>query len=183
MSSEFGYFDFSNMPSGTMYTRDTDGFEVSATMRSAKTILLFLFSVLFIGGLYSETTKSREPISEGWLLICVLIIIFLVSLSLMTTWGRVTISVRGNSGTVFVGLGPLGWRRRFLWSDIHAIREGKLYDCGVWYHDYGDIIIFPKVVVLEGRTKIDFGWWLSKRRRRFVIKALKHAKLYYPYHD
>jgi hypothetical protein len=86
----------------------------------------------------------------------------------MAVVGKTVVTVNTNEGTVFVGIGPLGWTRSFDWSSTTVIRqEGS----GVRYlgADNGGIL-------LEGTTRLQFGTNLTKTRRSFVLNALKYLK-------
>ena len=45
------------------------------------------------------------------------------TIALMAVCGKVVVTVNGNEGTVFVGIGPLGWTRSFDWSAVTVIRQ------------------------------------------------------------
>ncbi len=66
---------------------------------------------------------------------------------------------------VFVGIGPLGWTRRFRWSEIRAVR------CTLtkWQQNNRSL----PIIELEGPKPIRFGSQLSEKRRDFLLAVLR----------
>ena len=93
--------------------------------------------------------------------------IALVASSLMMVAGKVTVTVRGDRAMVFTGIGPLGWRRRFRWSEITAVEEDQVATGSA------DCVSYTPAVALVGATRIKFGIMLSPKRRRFIIQVLR----------
>jgi hypothetical protein len=163
-----------NPPSGAWYAREARGFSLGASTRSSIAFVLVPFVCLFSGGtlgwLYGTQIASGEfyfgPSLFG--IPFVLLSIAFWTIALMAVVGKTVVTVNSNRGTVFVGIGPLGWTRSFDWSSTAVIQqEGS----GVRYlgADNGGIL-------LEGTTRLQFGTNLTETRRSFVLNALKYLK-------
>ena len=46
------------------------------------------------------------------------------SIAVMSLCGKAVVRVRGDEGVVFVGVGAIGWRRRFRWGEVTRVMEG-----------------------------------------------------------
>jgi hypothetical protein len=73
-------------------------------------------------------------------------------------------------GTVFTGIGPLGWRRRFAIQEVKDIR----IEAGRWGDNEGDHR-HKSVIVIETRAGkvLKFGSALNAVRRKFLAAALR----------
>jgi hypothetical protein len=91
---------------------------------------------------------------------------FLIGMCAMTLAGKVEVSKTEDQLSVFMGIGPLGWSRRFLWSDFTSAREDSRRG-GFNFNGQASII------VLEGRRRVTFGTMWSEDRRYFVLSALR----------
>jgi hypothetical protein len=86
----------------------------------------------------------------------------------MAICGKVEVKISGENSSVFVGIGSLGWRRRFSWNEVDSIREEGSKMSYPGSHSGG--------IVMEGKTRLKFGQGLSESRRYFVFNALKWLK-------
>ena len=80
----------------------------------------------------------------------------------MAMFGKIEVFI-GEISSVFVGIGPVGWTRRFDWLEVQTIREDEA------------------AIVLEGKTCLEFnsgilGMELNEERRYFVLNVLKYLK-------
>ncbi len=93
--------------------------------------------------------------------------LFLGSMAVMSACGKVTLQVIGNEGTVFTGVGPIGWRRRFQWNEVTGIRRTIRY---------GNRGSSSEQITLEGTKKINFGSGINAERLEFILSALRQLQ-------
>jgi hypothetical protein len=90
----------------------------------------------------------------------------LIVAAAMAIAGKCIVTVRDDEGTVFVGVGRLGWTRRFRPSAVDAVVDAK-----------GPRLGRPRrpidVIALQGATPLKFGGWLTAPRHAFVRDALR----------
>jgi hypothetical protein len=88
---------------------------------------------------------------------------------LLSVGGRTEVRIDQNSGVVFTGIGPLGYRRRFTPAEVSDVRIEE---------SYGDNQTKTHVVIetREGRI-IKLGSMLPEERRRFIAGALNKTLL------
>ncbi len=82
--------------------------------------------------------------------------------------GKVEVRIGMAESAVFVGIGTLGWRRRFNWYEVKTIREESTsvrYPGG-----------YQGGIMLEGQQRLKFGTNLNEKRRYFVLNTLKYLK-------
>ncbi|MEX0715199.1 MAG: hypothetical protein WD066_01360, partial [Planctomycetaceae bacterium] len=94
--------------------------------------------------------------------------VFLWTVTLMAVCGKVVVGVIDDQGTVFVGVGSIGWRRRFDWREVNCIREES--------HTAGYPGGYMRGILLEGKSRLKFGTNLNEQRRYFMLNALKYLK-------
>jgi len=154
-------------PSGAALVDTAGGFMVKATTRHPAAFLLvpfmLMWSGLSLGGIYgSQIASGHFHMALSLFGLPFLIVsAWLWPMALMSVAGKVRVSVRGEVAEVFVGVGPVGWRRRFLWDAVTAVRVED-----------------PKQerIVLQGGargTGLRFGTALSVERREFMVSALR----------
>jgi hypothetical protein len=76
------------------------------------------------------------------------------------------VRVDGNVGTKFTGIGPVGFRQRFKWDEVTAVRRThRPRREGSTTHQ----------ITLEGRDPINVGIGLSEKRFNFMLSALREV--------
>jgi hypothetical protein len=157
-------------PRGTWFEKDLDGFTVGATTRSAIAFFLVPFMCVWsggsLGGIYGSQIASGKfnlgmslfgiPFLLGTLLFG--------SIALMSVCGKVTVTVRRGEGVVFTGIGPVGWRKRFIPSQIRHVREQS---------SRGSKGSTTWKIVLQGSETVELGSGLTDERRRFMVQVLR----------
>lgn len=157
-------------PGGAWLRRDMNSFEVGATTRSASAIFLVPFMCVWsgfsLGGIYGTQIINGKfnlmmslfgiPFVLGTLLFG--------SLAAMSVCGKITVQVSGKQGTIFTGIGPIGFRRRFEWDGITAIRRTE---------HTGNRGAVSNQITFEGRKQINFGSGLKTERLEFMLNALR----------
>src|SRR5262249_53981902 len=120
--------DAAHPPDGAWYESQGNEFEVGATSRSWMAVILVPFTVLWAGGslqaIYgSQLAKGTFDLAPSLFGIPFLLgSLGLVMATLMAVCGKVMVRGSGDQGSVFVGVGPCGWTRRFRWSEIRTAR-------------------------------------------------------------
>ena len=89
----------------------------------------------------------------------------LLYFALLMTVGRLEITANGYDGSVFLGVGPLGWRKRFSWRDFETIRTAGYR----FFYSFSE----RRQIVLEGRRRVAFGALLNDERFYHVRKSLE----------
>ena len=188
-------------PSGVRYDLHEGHLTVSATHRSLAAAAGTLAIALFWNGIVSVfvliaiagtlrnlhvTVPTWFPTPDNmngsvgttlflWIFLTPFILIgaSMIGAFFLSVGGRTEVRADPTGGTVFTGVGPIGYRRRFMPSHVSDVRiEDRL-----WRDSDGDrqqktnIIIETK----EGKL-IRFGSMLSNERRRFLA-ALLHKFL------
>lgn len=160
-------------PHGAWFQRNMDGVVIGASTRSPIAFFMVPFMLIWsggsLGGIYgTQIVKGEFDLTSSLFGIPFLLgsILFWV-VALMAVCGKLEITI-GRDSKVFLGIGPLGWTRRFDWSGVNAIRED--------FAMTGNNGKLQAGIVMEGRTRIKFGTGLNEKRRYFVLNALKHLK-------
>lgn len=113
------------------------------------------------------TVVGQTPrVIWGSLTVAVSMLIMLIlaaSYAAYCLFGTIIISVEENLGTVFVGVGNVGHRQRFDWSQVTTIDDQH--------------VVLPKLnyieIVLSGSKQIHFGNRLSESQRIEVLRLLR----------
>jgi hypothetical protein len=163
--------DLSDPPSGSWFRPMFDGFEVGATTRHPIAFFLVPFMLVWSGGSLGGIYGGQIARGKFELWLCLFGIPFLIGslifwwIALMAIWGKVVVTVDRDQGVVFTGLGSVGWRRRFTWSEVARATEAIPP-----FHYPG---MRMGSICLEGRRRIRFGTGLSEDRRYFVLEVLR----------
>ncbi len=112
-----------------------------------------------IGGALSLLIFMTPFIAVGLVLLACL---------LMSIAGKEVVRVRGTKATVFVGVGPIGWRRRF---DATRVRQIEIVNYGE-HGESGGIAWKPAILIDADRT-IKFGQMLSEDRMAYLVAVLR----------
>jgi hypothetical protein len=156
------------LPPGAWLEELPDGFRAGASTRSSTAWLfvplMILWSTVMLLGDFGH--KQPHPrTSPFFILMFVTVGGSFWTAALMALAGRCAIAVRGDDAELFVGIGALGLRRRFRWSQVRAIREvpsSLRYPGGA-----------ASSLCIEGATSLTFGSGLSDTRRAFLLHALR----------
>ncbi|HKQ37136.1 MAG TPA: hypothetical protein VJ063_03595 [Verrucomicrobiae bacterium] len=126
--SEIEPVDLSNPPKGVWYKRFPNGFELGSSTRSAAAFFLVPFMLIWsggsLGGIYG-TQIVKGHFSLGMSLFGLPFLfgsIVLGSMAIMTVCGKFCVRAEGNDGEVFVGVGSIGYRKKFPWDQVRDIR-------------------------------------------------------------
>lgn len=159
-------FDIDQTPAGvTFENRGALGWTIRSTTRSAAAFFLVPFSCVWsggsLGGIYGMQIANGEfsLILSLFGLPFLIGSIVLVSVSAMSVFGHLVVTYDGEGGSVFTGLGPVGWRRYFDWEDVSYIEETQ--------HNNS------VAIAMVGQTRTIFGSTLSADRRFYFRQALQ----------
>ena len=70
---------------------------------------------------------------------------------LLHFFGRRVIRITGTAGTTFVGVGPIGWRRRFAITEKTRLRAGRLHDMGYTWDSRNNP---PGILLRTGKKRL-----------------------------
>jgi hypothetical protein len=167
-------FDLGAPPRGAWFDDTGNGWRIGATTRSPIAFFLVPFMCVWsgfsLGGIYgSQILQGRFDLVASLLGIPFLLGTLLFgSIAVMSVCGKVVVSTDSNEGRVFIGVGPLGWRRRFDWASISAVDEALL-----GYHYPGSHAL---TISLVGQSRIKFGGMLSEARRYYLLQGLRKLR-------
>ena len=85
----------------------------------------------------------------------------------MTVCGKVVVRVQGDAGEIFTGVGPIGWRRRFSWRGVSAIRVTE---------QRGNRGGTTEQLTLQGEKPLNFAGGVNAGRRAFMQAALRQMQ-------
>jgi hypothetical protein len=167
MNQEAAVHEPLRKPSGAWLEERDDGFRAGASTRSALALMLVPFMMVWsgvsLGGLYGSQIASGH-FSLGQSLFGLPFLfgtIGLGTVAVMSIAGKCELTVRGDDAFLFVGVGPIGWSRRFRWSEIHAVNEtpaGRKQ---------------TPSLALEGSQRVQFGSGLNDVRRYWLLQTLR----------
>lgn len=163
-------FDPTRPPRGAWFRQNPPrGFEVGASTRSAGAFILVPFMCVWsgfsLGGIYgSQIAKGEFQLGMSLFGIPFIIGTLLFgSLAVMSVCGKVVVSVDGDRGRIFTGVGPFGWNRRFSWRGVTAIqRTQKSANDGS-----------TDQLTFEGEKRLNFASHLKSERLDFMRAALR----------
>lgn len=162
-------------PKGTWYREEMNDDVIGATTRSPIAFFLVPFMCVWSGGSLGGIYGSQIRSGEFNLFLSLFGLPFLVgsiifgTLALMAIWGKVEVRLRDRRGVIFVGIGPLGWKRPVDLTQVERIVEEN-----GWHMNYPGRR--GASILLEGKTRLRFGGNLTEPRRLFVLNALKAIK-------
>jgi hypothetical protein len=145
-------------------------FEVGVSTRSAAAFFLVPFMCVWsgfsLGGIYGSQIVKRHfnPTMSLFGIPFVLGTLLFGSIALMAACGKVTVRVDGDAGVIFTGVGPFGWRRRFSWNGVSAIRRTE---------KRGNRESSSEQLTFEGEKRLNFAAGVKAERLDFMLAALR----------
>lgn len=158
-------FDVHSPVSGTSVDDRGYRWAVSGLHRSWTTLFLIPFTLVWAGGslsgIYGEQLVAGEFDIERSLFGVPFLIgsVVLITVCLMSLFGRTLVSVENGKALIFIGIGPVGWYRRFDWRSIDRVVEET---SGPYRH-----------ISLEGEKRLNLGWGLSEERQYYIANFLR----------
>lgn len=158
-------FDVHSPVSGTTANDRGFSWEVCGSHRSWMALFFVPFTLVWAGGSISgiygtQIVNGEFDLSQSLFGFPFLIgSIVLISLCLMSVFGRTLIAVENGKALIFMGIGSLGWYRRFDWSSVDRVTE---ITTGQYKH-----------ISLEGAKRLNFGWGLSAKKQYYIANYLR----------
>jgi hypothetical protein len=160
-------------PKGAWARRGMEGPVFGATTRSPIAFFLVPFMAVWsgfsLGGIYGSQIRNGEfnlfaslfglPFLGGSILFG--------SIALMSICGKVEVRLRHRQGTIFTGIGPIGWTRRFNLDEVETIEETTRQSSRGRSRTG---------ITLRGKSSLTFGTGLSEARRWFLLNVLRGLK-------
>ena len=146
------------------------GFEVGASTRSPIAFFLvpfmFVWSGFSLGGIYgTQFVKGHFNLGESLFGIpFILGTLLFGSIAVMSVCGKVVVNVDDENGVIFTGVGPIGWRRRFNWSNVSGIRRTERY---------GNRGSVSQQITFDGEKRMNFAGGMKGERLDFMFAALR----------
>jgi len=168
-----GTADFSSLsPPGGAWFREMPprGFEVGVSTRSPGAFFLVPFMCVWsgfsLGGIYGrQFAKGHFDLKMSLFGIpFVLGTLLFGSIAVMSVCGKVVVTVDGDDGAIFTGVGPIGWRRKFNWREVSAIRRTEKYG------NRGSVL---QQITFEGQKRLNFAAGVKDERLDFLFRALR----------
>lgn len=163
--------DLTNPPRGAWFSQTPPhGFEVGVSTRSAAAFLLVPItlglSVFTLGGVYgTQIDEGKFNLGHSLSGIPFLLgMLFFGSLTMLSLCGKIVVKVEGNEGSIFTGVGPIGWRRRFNWSGVTSIRRTERH---------GRPGSVSKRITLDGEKRIHFAAGVKRERLDYLFAVLR----------
>ena len=163
--------DIARPPRGAWHRSQGNEFEVGSVSRSGIAFFLVPFTLfwsgLSLGGIYgSQIAKGQFNLEQSLFGLPFLIgTMILVPVTLMTIFGKVVVRGSGDQGGVFIGVGPVGWTKKFRWSEVRLARMSLTK----WKQNHRTL----PVIELDGPKPVRFGSQLSEARREFMLAVLR----------
>ncbi|WP_168188298.1 hypothetical protein [Hahella sp. CCB-MM4] len=153
---------------GTSVEDRGNSWTVGGSHRSWMALFFVPFTLVWAGGSLSGIYGSQlvsgkfDPVLSIFGLPFLFGSIVLITLCLMSLFGRTLVSVENGKALVFIGIGSIGWYRRFDWRTIDRVTENS---SGQY-----------KYISLEGSKRLNLGWGLSSKKQYYIANYLR-AKL------
>ncbi|MBI1248983.1 hypothetical protein GC197_14215 [bacterium] len=166
--------DIDNPPSGVRYDNNGMGWRIASTTRNIGAFFLVPFLVVWsgfsLGGIYgTQIAEGKFELMQSLFGIpFVLGTLVLGTIAMLCVCGRTVIrrdEMDHDAGSIFLGVGPIGWTRRFRWSEITDIDES--------FSSRGERQHSKQITLYRDDGDIHFGAMLSDKRRRYVLRALR----------
>lgn len=162
-----------NPPKGAWFRQEIDRVVVGATTRSPVAFFLVPFMCVWSGGSLGGIYGSQVIDGHFNLYLSLFGIPFVLgsilfwTVALMAICGKVEVSI-GRDSFVFVGIGRIGWTRRFDWSAVQTIGQADSY------------LRYPgrrgPAIIMEGTKRVKFATGLNEERRTFILHVLTSLK-------
>ncbi len=158
-------FDSTQTVKGIHVTESGYKWSIEASNRSWSALFLVPFTAVWAGGslsgIYGTQLANGQFDLEASLFGLPFLIgsIVLISVTLMSLFGRTHVSSDNGNALVFIGIGPIGWYRRFDWQNINRVTENESKQ--------------RKYISLEGSRRVNLAWGLSSEKIYYMSSFLK----------
>lgn len=158
-------FDTTQSVKGVQVSDSGYKWSIEASNRSLMALFLVPFTLVWAGGSLSGiygTQLANGEFDPGQSLFGLPFLIgsiVLISITLMSLFGRTYVSNENGKALVFIGIGSIGWYRRFDWKNIDRVTETESRQ--------------HKHISLEGNKRLNLGWGLSSEKLYYMSNFLK----------
>lgn len=158
-------FDTTQPVKGVQVSDNGYKWSIEASNRSLMALFLVPFTLVWAGGSLSGiygTQLANGEFDPGQSLFGLPFLIgsiVLISITLMSLFGRTYVSNENGKALVFIGIGSIGWYRRFDWKKIDRVTESESRQ--------------HKHISLEGNKRLSLGWGLSSEKLYYMSNFLK----------
>lgn len=156
-------------PAGAWYEPSTNGFRIVVAADSYRWIFMLPFTVfwsallfIFSNGVFHAPPETRWQFFLFFITPFALFVALLWWFALIPIFGKITVTVSGDEGKIFKGIGPVGLARHFDWSSIRKVWFGA--------HSMSN----REVVQLEGDRMITVATGINHERLCYLFIALRH---------
>jgi len=163
-------------PKGAWFKDDAGKIVIGATTRSiAGAIFLVPFTVVWAGGSIGGIYGTQIASGQFSLLMSLFGIPFLIgsiamiTTTLLTLCGRYEVRIDAQDSAVFLGVGAIGWTRRFDWAGVTTIKEGECRSENSNTNTGG--------IIIDGKRRIRFGSGLNETRRGYMLSVMQYFKV------
>lgn len=165
---EFSDFDVSKPPKGCWSKTHRGKATIGASLFSPSAFFLVLFAILWNGfiiffTLNADFSNNNDKFSPYFLIPFYLVGIFVFGRAIYQIFGKTEITIDGNGGTIFKGLGTIGLKKHFKWSEIKRVKKG-----------FSSIQVNDRnvpIIILEGDKNLKLGFGLPKNKLEYLYKA------------
>ncbi|MBH0058750.1 hypothetical protein I6F65_17545 [Pseudoalteromonas sp. SWXJZ94C] len=158
-------FDTTQSIDGVKVDEHGGNWSINASNRGLIALFLVPFTFVWVGsslsGIYGTQLANGEFDLQKSLFGLPFLIgsVVLISFTLMSVFGRTNVSCENGKTLVFIGIGSIGWYRRFEWKNIERITESYSRQ--------------KKHLSLEGSKRVNLGWGLSSEKLYYMSNYLK----------
>ncbi|WP_394154364.1 hypothetical protein [Vibrio maritimus] len=158
-------FDATQSVKGVRVSDNGYKWSIEASNRSLMALFLVPFTLVWAGGslsgIYGTQLENGEFDPSLSLLGLPFLIgsIVLISITLMSLFGRTYVSNKNGKALIFIGIGSVGWYRRFDWKNIDRVKDSESRQ--------------HKLISLEGNKRLNLGWGLSSEKLYYMSNFLK----------
>ena len=167
-----------NASDGVCFEKDNEKWTVYASTQSPYAFFYLPFMILWTVLLTTshfgtEMLRGNLSLSTVLLLtpfILITVLYWWITLLLMT--GHYLFSVNDTMGSIFIGIGTIGWTRTFNWHDIHTITE-----CDNWINR-PQLGFGHKKIRMEADKSLTFAILLSQNKRHHFLEILRNQLIH-----
>jgi len=146
--------------------------EIGCGARSKFALFIVPFAIIWSAGGVGIPTSiilkgNAPPMIYFVLAVFGLGAICVLSVAAYACLGKLVVSLRGSDGVIFMGIGPLGWKRRFDVSNVQTVFIGQ--------SDITQNGQTVPAIVIEGPKRIKFASGMSEERLNFMAGALSQS--------
>lgn len=167
---DFIEFDLNAPPKGTWFRYELNSLIVGASTRSVAAFFLVPFMIIWSGGSLGGIYGTQIYNNEFDLMLSLFGLPFLAGsilfwgVAIMAIAGKTELTLGKYNGTIFNGVGKIGFKKKFNWQDINGV--SMIYSKGRNGRNV-------KTICLTAQKDIKFGSTLKEERKYYLYRAIK----------